>query len=111
MRVTCSVRCGGGGARYVSDSVVDEGLGGFGVAATGGEGAREEAVRLYTINNGWFLKEEANLGSLEVGKFGDVVVLSDDYFNPVRVPDESIRKLHPVLTIVDGKVVYNLLDR
>ena len=36
---------------------------------------REEAIRLYTVNNGWFLKEEANLGSLEVGKFGDVVVL------------------------------------
>ena len=72
---------------------------------------REEAIRLYTVNNGWFLKEEANLGSIEVGKFGDVVVLSDDYFNAVRVPDESIRKLHPVLTIVDGKVVYSLLGR
>ena len=72
---------------------------------------REEAIRLYTVNNGWFLKEEAKLGSIEVGKFGDVVVLSDDYFNVLRVPDESIRKLHPVLTIVDGKVVYNLLDR
>ena len=70
---------------------------------------REEAIRLYTVNNGWFLKEEANLGSIEVGKFGDVVVLSDDYFNAVRVPDESIRKLHPVLTVVDGKVVYSLL--
>src|SRR5262249_25253547 len=68
---------------------------------------REEAIRLYTVNNGWFLKEEANLGSIEVGKFGDVVVLSDDYFNPVRVPDESIRKLHPVLTVVNGKVVYS----
>jgi hypothetical protein len=72
---------------------------------------REEAIRLYTVNNGWFLKEEANLGSIEEGKFGDVVVLSDDYFNQVRVPDESIRKLHPVLTVVDGKVVYNLLGR
>jgi len=72
---------------------------------------REEAIRLYTVNNGWFLKEEAKLGSIEVGKFGDVVVLSDDYFNAVRVPDESIRKLHPVLTIVDGKVVYSLLGR
>ena len=71
---------------------------------------REEAIRLYTVNNGWFLKEEANLGSIEVGKFGDVVVLSDDYFNRA-VPDELIRKLHPVLTIVDGKVVYNLLGR
>ena len=51
------------------------------------------------------------MARIEVGKFGDVVVLSDDYFNPVKVPDELIRKLHPVLTIVDGKVVYNLLGR
>ncbi|MGB6351759.1 MAG: amidohydrolase family protein [Pseudolabrys sp.] len=72
---------------------------------------REEAIRLYTVNNGWFLKEEANLGSIEEGKFGDVVVLSDDYFNVLRVPDESIRKLHSVLTVVNGKVVYNLLGR
>jgi len=70
---------------------------------------REEAIRLYTVNNGWFLKEEANLGSLEVGKFGDVVVLSDDYFNAVRVPD--VRKLHSVLTVVNGKVVHNLLGQ
>jgi predicted amidohydrolase YtcJ len=72
---------------------------------------REEAIRLYTVNNGWFLKEEANLGSIEVGKFGDVVVLSGDYFNPTQVPDESIRKLQSVLTIVDGKVVHNLLGQ
>jgi predicted amidohydrolase YtcJ len=72
---------------------------------------REEAIRLYTVANGWFLKEEANLGSIEEGKFGDVVVLSDDYFNQLRVPDESIRKLHSVLTVVDGKIVYNLLGR
>ena len=37
---------------------------------------REEAIRLYTVNNGWFLKEEAKLGSIEVGKLGDIVVLS-----------------------------------
>jgi predicted amidohydrolase YtcJ len=70
---------------------------------------REEAIRLYSVENGWFLKEENKLGSIEEGKLGDVVVLSDDYFNPVRVPDESIRKLHSVLTVVDGKVVHNLL--
>jgi predicted amidohydrolase YtcJ len=72
---------------------------------------REEAIRLYSVENGWFLKEENKLGSIEEGKLGDVVVLSDDYFNPVRVPDESIRKLHSVLTVVDGKVVHNLLGR
>jgi predicted amidohydrolase YtcJ len=72
---------------------------------------REEALRLYTIENGWFLKEEANLGSIEEGKFGDVVVLNDDYFSQVRVPDEEIKNLHSVLTIIDGKVVYNQLTR
>jgi predicted amidohydrolase YtcJ len=70
---------------------------------------REEAIRLYTVANGWFLKEEDKLGSIEEGKFGDVVVLSDDYFDEYRVPD--VRKIHSVLTVVDGKVVHNLLGR
>jgi predicted amidohydrolase YtcJ len=72
---------------------------------------RQEAIRLYSVENGWFLKEENRLGSIEEGKLGDVVVLSDDYFDPVRVPDESIRKLHSVLTVVDGKVAHDLLGR
>jgi predicted amidohydrolase YtcJ len=72
---------------------------------------REEAIRLYTVANGWFLREEDRLGSIEEGKLGDVVVLSDDYFDPFRVPDEKIRKLHSVLTVVNGKVVHNQLGR
>ena len=43
---------------------------------------REEAIRLYTVENGWFLQEETKLSSIEDGKLGDVVVLSDDYFAP-----------------------------
>ena len=70
---------------------------------------REEAIRLYTVANGWFLKEEDKLGSIEEGKLGDVVVLSDDYFDEFRVPD--VRKIHSVLTVVDGKVVHNQLGR
>jgi predicted amidohydrolase YtcJ len=72
---------------------------------------REEAIRLYTVANGWFLREEDKLGSIEEGKFGDVVVLSDDYFDPLQVPDEQIRKLRSVLTVVNGTVVHNLLVR
>lgn len=67
---------------------------------------RLEALRLYTVENGWFLKEEATLGSIEPGKLADLVVLSDDYFDPKRVPDDSIRRLRSVLTVVDGRVVY-----
>jgi hypothetical protein len=68
---------------------------------------RMEALRLYTAENGWFTHEEDKMGTLEPGKFGDVVVLSDDYLDPKKVPDEGIKRLKSVLTVVDGKVVYN----
>ena len=54
---------------------------------------RLEALRLYTADNGWFLKEERSLGTLEVGKLGDVAVLSADYFDAARVPDDAIKTL------------------
>jgi len=68
---------------------------------------RTEAMRLYTSNNGWFLKEEKKLGSIEKGKFADLVVLNKDYFNKNRVSDEGIKDLHSVLTIVGGKIVHD----
>jgi predicted amidohydrolase YtcJ len=70
---------------------------------------RQEALRLYTSENGWFLKEEDRLGTIEPRKFGDVVVLSDDYFNPKRVPDDAIRRLRSVLTVVGGRVVHDAM--
>ena len=68
---------------------------------------RLEALRLYTANNGWYTHEEDRLGTIEAGKLGDIVVLSDDYFDPARVPDESLKRLKSVLTIVDGRIVYD----
>ncbi len=67
---------------------------------------RTEALRLYTSANGWFLKEESTLGSIEPGKLGDVVVLNEDYFNPTAVPDERLKSIKPAMTIVGGKIVY-----
>jgi predicted amidohydrolase YtcJ len=67
---------------------------------------RQKALELYTRDNGWFLKEEDKLGSIEPGKLADLVVLSGDYFDPRAVPDSDIRKLHAVLTMVGGKVIY-----
>ena len=70
---------------------------------------RMEALRLYTAENGWFLKEEATLGTIEAGKLADLVVLTDDYFDAARVPDDAIRRIRAVLTVVDGKVVHNTM--
>ncbi len=68
---------------------------------------RMDALRLYTAENGWFFHEEDRVGTIEPGKLGDVVVLSDDYFDAAKVPDEAIKKLKSVLTVVDGKVVFD----
>ena len=65
---------------------------------------RQEALRLYTVENGWFSKEEGKLGSIETGKLGDVVVLSNDYFS---VSDEALKGLHSVMTVVGGKIVHD----
>jgi predicted amidohydrolase YtcJ len=69
---------------------------------------REEAMRLYTADNGWFFREENRIGSIQPGRLGDLVVLSDDYFDARKVPDSNIRKLRSVLTVVDGKVIYSV---
>jgi predicted amidohydrolase YtcJ len=70
---------------------------------------RAEALRLYTSANGWFFHEEDALGSIEPGKLGDIVVLSDDFLDPAKVSDEGIKKLRSVLTVVGGRVVYRAI--
>jgi predicted amidohydrolase YtcJ len=70
---------------------------------------RLEALRLYTSENGWYTREENKLGTIEAGKLADLAVLSDDYLDPAKVPDEAIKKLKAVLTVVDGKVVHDEL--
>src|SRR5581483_4125394 len=62
--------------------------------------SRMEALRLYTAQNGWFFHEEVRLGTIEPGKLGDIVVLSDDYFDTKKVSDEAIKRLKSVLTVV-----------
>src|SRR5574339_616217 len=64
---------------------------------------RMEALRLYTIGSAWFSGEQDKKGSIEVGKFADLAVLSDDYFS---VNDEKLKNIESVLTIVAGQVVY-----
>jgi predicted amidohydrolase YtcJ len=68
---------------------------------------RMEALRLYTAENGWFFREEDKVGTIEPGKLADLVVLSDDYFDPKKVPDEAIKRLKSALTVVDGRIVHD----
>ena len=64
---------------------------------------REEALRLYTINNAMLTFEDNVKGSIEEGKLADLVVLSADY---LTVPEKGIESIKPVATMVGGRFVY-----
>ena len=64
---------------------------------------REQAIRLYTINNAYLHHEEKEKGSLEVGKLGDLILIDRDV---LTCPVDAVRETKVVLTVVAGKVVY-----
>ena len=65
---------------------------------------RMEALRLYTVGSSWFSSDDGKKGSIVLGQLADLAVLSADYF---AVPEEEIKRIESVLTIVGGKVVYS----
>jgi hypothetical protein len=69
--------------------------------------SREEVLRAATINAAYELHEDDATGSLEVGKFADLIVLDR---NPLKVPAEEIAKTHVLETVVGGKAVYKAPD-
>jgi predicted amidohydrolase YtcJ len=64
---------------------------------------REQALRLYTINNAFLNHEEKHKGNLEVGKLGDLIVIDRDY---LTCPLREIPGTRVLYTIVGGKVVF-----
>jgi predicted amidohydrolase YtcJ len=64
---------------------------------------RAEALKLYTMGSSWFSTEDGKKGALAPGQLADLAVLSADYFS---IPEEEIKRLESVLTIVGGKIVY-----
>jgi predicted amidohydrolase YtcJ len=64
---------------------------------------REEALRIYTINNARLTFEEGIKGSIEPGKLADLVVLSADF---LTVAESAIPSIKPLATMVGGKFVH-----
>jgi predicted amidohydrolase YtcJ len=64
---------------------------------------REQALRIHTFNSAWMAGDENKRGTLEPGKWADLVVLSDDY---LTVPESNISKIKALMTIVGGNVEY-----
>ena len=67
---------------------------------------REEALIAHTRSNAYLMFKEDDLGTLEVGKLADLVVLDKDYLS---VPADEIFYIQPQLTMVGGRIVFEEL--
>jgi hypothetical protein len=66
--------------------------------------SREEALKMFTINNAYASFEESIKGSIEPGKLADLAVISDDI---LTCPADQIKNIESELTLTGGKVVYS----
>jgi len=64
---------------------------------------REEALWASTMGGAYVMHAEDILGSIEVGKLADFVVLPVDY---MTIPAEDIWKITPDMTVIGGEVVF-----
>jgi predicted amidohydrolase YtcJ len=62
-----------------------------------------EAVQAYTVGSAYAEFQEQQKGTLTPGKLADFIVLSDDLF---RIPANDIKRATVLLTVVDGKIVF-----
>ena len=67
---------------------------------------RQQALRMATINNAYLTMEERTKGSIEPGKFADLVMLDED---PLTCSDTELRDAKVLMTMVGGKVVAGTL--
>ncbi|HEU4401477.1 MAG TPA: amidohydrolase family protein [Candidatus Polarisedimenticolia bacterium] len=60
-------------------------------------------IKMHTINSAYQMHQEKNFGSIETGKYADLIVLSQNLF---AIPTGKISDTKVLLTVQGGKVVY-----
>ena len=66
-----------------------------------------DALRAVTSNAAYQYFEEADKGTLEVGKRADLVQLSAD---PLSVPPDELKAIRVLRTVKDGEDIFNIVD-
>ncbi|WP_437292271.1 amidohydrolase [Sorangium sp. So ce406] len=64
---------------------------------------RNVALRAITMNSAYQLRLEKVVGSIELGKFADMIVLDQNF---LQIPEDDLGKIQVLMTIVGGKTVY-----
>jgi predicted amidohydrolase YtcJ len=78
-------------------------VGGLRLSAESARLDRTDALRLWTEGSAWFSTEDGKKGRIASGQFADLAVLDADYFS---VPEEEIKSIASVLTMVGGRIVH-----
>jgi predicted amidohydrolase YtcJ len=68
---------------------------------------RSVALELWTSGSAWFSNEQGRKGRIQEGMLADLAVLSEDFFT---VPEEDIKAIESVLTVVGGQVVHGAAE-
>jgi predicted amidohydrolase YtcJ len=78
-------------------------IGGLRLAADAARLDRIAALRLWTEGSAWFSSEQGKKGRIAPGQLADLVALDREYFS---VPENEIKSIVSVLTLVAGRVVH-----
>ncbi len=87
--------------------VTGKSISGSEVLASDNRLTRAEALKLFTAGGAWFMDAESEVGIIAPGRLADFALLDRDYF---LVPDDQIKSVSSVLTVMDGRVVFGAKD-
>lgn len=62
-----------------------------------------KAIKAYTLNGAYVMRQEDKVGSIEVGKLADFVVLDRNLFD---IAEDTINKTKVDMTVFDGEIIY-----
>jgi hypothetical protein len=82
-------------------------VGGLPLYGSAGLLPRSVALELWTSGSAWFSNEQGRKGRIQEGMLADLAVLSSDFFS---VPEDDIKAIESVLTVVGGQVVYGAAE-
>jgi predicted amidohydrolase YtcJ len=69
--------------------------------------SRIEALKLFTSGPAWFMNAESEIGVIAPGNLADFALLDRDY---LTVPEDQIKYIASVLTVMNGRVVFGAQD-
>ena len=63
----------------------------------------EQALRMMTIEGAYAVKQENYIGSLEIGKYADLIVIDN---NPLTMNPDNLKDIKVLLTMIDGNIEF-----